>query len=474
MSDGVESGLEERIQPMFLEHAMLEATDPADGPAEVLWPLSGLILGSMRGFTARLYERFNGTWVLCIDAEVAEVRDTMRLRRWVTARTASMPFVQARLDSRPGNKLAVVATHSLLAEDASATAIGQVLGSIDHIVPEWEAAIEALARFETRESQEMARRRRNRDADLHIDPSAIRPRPSAPRRTAAVEESDPATMLTSALAELDALVGLEPVKEVVRRLVAAQRVAGLRREKGLAPVAPSPHLVFTGNPGTGKTTVARVIGRIYRALGLVSKGHVVEADRSSLVAGYVGQTALRTKEVLAEAEGGILFIDEAYSLTSTSSVDYGREVVETVLTHMENKRGDIVVVVAGYPAEMRGFLASNPGLASRFDVRVPFPDYSDDELFRILSGLLTTHDYRPTADAERAMREVIASWERGRGFGNAREVRTLFHDTVATHSLDVLEAGTPGRGRLEVIEACHVPVPRRPATVAPASAAGYL
>ena len=474
MSDGIETGLEERIQPMFLEHAMLEATDPDDGPAEVRWPLSGLILGSMHGFTARLYERFNGTWVLCIDAEVAVVRDTMRLRRWVTARTASMPFVQARLDSRPGNQLAVVATHSLLAEDATSAAIVQVLGSIDHIVPEWEAAIEALARFE---SEEMARRRRNRDADLYLDAPGTpsRPRPSpTPRRIPAVDESDPATTLVAALAELDALVGLEPVKEVVRRLVAAQKVAGLRREKGLAPVAPSPHLVFTGNPGTGKTTVARVIGRIYRALGLVSKGHVVEADRSTLVAGYVGQTALRTKEVLAEAEGGILFIDEAYSLTSTSSVDYGREVIETVLTHMENKRGDIVVVVAGYPAEMQRFLASNPGLASRFDVRVPFPDYSDAELSRILAGLLAEHDYRPTPDAVRAMDAVIASWDRGRGFGNAREVRTLFHEVVASHSLDVLAAGEPGRGQLEVIEAAHVPALHRIEQVVDPAVAGYL
>ncbi len=465
--------LEERIEPMFAEHANLVMTETEDGPDAVRWPLTGLMSGSGREFTARLYQRFNGTWVLCIDCPIAVASDSLRLRRWVTSRSATMPFVQIRLDTRGGREVAVVATHSLLATDATAGAIGQVLGSIDHVVPKWVTGVESIERIDAKMRADQQKRERARSDRAATDTSTTRSAGRASTILAMLDdEVDPATMLAEALGELDALVGLAPVKQVVRRLVAAQKVAGMRSDKGLRSVAPSPHLVFTGNPGTGKTTVARIIGRIYRALGLLEKGHVVEADRSSLVAGYVGQTALRTREVLKEAEGGILFIDEAYSLTSVSSIDYGREVVETVLTHMENRRGDIVVVVAGYPAEMRSFLASNPGLASRFDVQVPFPDYSNDELSRILAGLLAEHDYRPTPQATLALAEVIASWDRGGDFGNARQVRTLFHDVVAAHSLDVLGIG--GAGDLETLEPRHVPRPRRDEPVAPEPAAGYI
>lgn len=259
-----------------------------------------------------------------------------------------------------------------------------------------------------------------------------------------VTASAPAESVSDVLAELDGLVGMQPVKDAVRRLVATQDIARRRREIGLRTTAPSPHLVFTGNPGTGKTTVARMIGRLYRSLGLLSSGHVVEVGRSDLVGGYVGQTALKTKEVCESALGGVLFIDEAYSLRSFSGNDYGHEAVETLLTFMESQRGNLAVVVAGYPTEMKSFIGMNPGLASRFDLTLDFPDYSNAELARMLERMFCEHDYRVRETQVPLWENIFFRLPRGRGFGNAREVRRIFDEICAEQAVQLTAAGDFG------------------------------
>jgi SpoVK/Ycf46/Vps4 family AAA+-type ATPase len=216
--------------------------------------------------------------------------------------------------------------------------------------------------------------------------------------------------------------------------------------------------VFTGNPGTGKTTVARHIGRIYKSLGLLSSGHVVEVDRSQLVGGYIGQTAIKTREALDSAKGGVLFIDEAYSLARDHANDYGHEAIETILAYMENNRGPIVVVVAGYPAEMQTFMSMNPGLASRFDYTLPFPDYSDDELSVIFERLAAEYDYELDDVARDALKLVVSSWERGESFGNAREVRRLFNEVVASHGAWLLDNRITSGIELKQLTSVHFPV----------------
>src|SRR5207342_1352881 len=210
--------------------------------------------------------------------------------------------------------------------------------------------------------------------------------------------------LAELLAELDELIGLTAVKAEIHRQVAVLRVETLRSKAGLKSPTITRHLVFDGNPGTGKTTVARLVGGIYRALGLLSKGQLVEVDRSELVAGYLGQTAVKTAEVVSSAIGGVLFIDEAYSLTGDQ---YGEEAVDTLVKEMEDHRDDLVVIVAGYPAPMEVFVAANPGLASRFRTTITFDDYTDDELVQILTRLTAAADYTLGAGAPERFTELL-------------------------------------------------------------------
>jgi hypothetical protein len=248
-------------------------------------------------------------------------------------------------------------------------------------------------------------------------------------------EPVPAEPLETLLAELDTLVGLTSVKTEVRRLTSLLQVQQLRAERGLPVFETSHHLVFTGNPGTGKTTVARLLSRIYRSLGLVTKGHLVETDRSSLVAGYVGQTATKTKTVLESALGGTLIIDEAYALARGGENDFGREAIDTLVKFMEDHRDDLAIVVAGYPTEMGELIATNPGLASRFTKTLQFDDYSTEELVEIFEKLGEKQHYFASDGAVAVARALIASEPRTAGFGNARFVRNLFEASVAHQAM---------------------------------------
>jgi stage V sporulation protein K len=228
-----------------------------------------------------------------------------------------------------------------------------------------------------------------------------------------------------AIAELDAMVGLAQVKEEINRLTARLQVERRRREQGL-PVTPmSLHMVFTGPPGVGKTVVARALGSIYAAVGVLRRGHVVEVDREGLVAGYIGQTATKTLGACRDALNGILFIDEAYSLITGGQGDFGQEAISTILKFMEDNRDRIVVIVAGYPDKMRHFLESNPGLASRFTRRIDFPPYGDEELVEIFARLTAQEQLVLPPGFEPRVRPWIASAKSREDWGNARSMRTL-------------------------------------------------
>jgi type VII secretion ATPase EccA len=246
----------------------------------------------------------------------------------------------------------------------------------------------------------------------------------------------PPLPLSELQAELDSLIGLESVKEQVRALTAFLEVQGRRLEHGLPEVATSQHLVFVGNPGTGKTTIARLLAQMYGSMGLLERGHLVEVDRAQLVGEYVGQTAVKTDRAIRRALGGVLFVDEAYALTpGEARLDFGAEAVETLLKRMEDYRHRLVVIVAGYPRLMRRFLDSNPGLRSRFSREISFPDYSTAELLAITQRFATGNEYELEPEAERELAAILDGVTHGEGFGNARFARTLFEQALNAQAL---------------------------------------
>ncbi len=233
--------------------------------------------------------------------------------------------------------------------------------------------------------------------------------------------------------ELQEYIGLDVIKNEVNSLINYVTIMKKRRDAGLPTPELSLHMVFSGNPGTGKTMIARLMARVYKALGILSKGQLVETDRSGLVAGFVGQTAIKTQEVIEKAKGGVLFIDEAYTLTSRGGNDYGQEAVDTLLKAMEDNRDDLIVIVAGYIELMRDFVNSNPGLKSRFNRFMDFPDYTVDEMLDIFNMRCEKSGYRLMDDAARGiLKEKIETGSRDvKGFGNARGVRNLFERALS-------------------------------------------
>ncbi|MBR0469281.1 MAG: AAA family ATPase [Mogibacterium sp.] len=240
--------------------------------------------------------------------------------------------------------------------------------------------------------------------------------------------------------ELEELIGLKTVKHDVEELVGLAKVMKMRKEKGMKAVPVSLHLVFSGNPGTGKTTVARILAKLYKEIGILSEGQLVETDRAGLVAGYVGQTAIKTQKKIEEAIGGILFIDEAYTLNQEGE-NFGQEAIDTILKAMEDRRDEFVVIVAGYTELMKAFVESNPGLKSRFNKFFEFPDYTVDELQQIFELQCNKYQYKLTEEADAAARKEIIRLEacKGENFANAREVRNLFEKIITNQAARVAD-----------------------------------
>jgi stage V sporulation protein K len=245
--------------------------------------------------------------------------------------------------------------------------------------------------------------------------------------------------------EIDSLVGLKEVKRQIREIWAFVEIQRRRGAVGLATEAQTLHMIFRGAPGTGKTTVARLVGRLFAALDVLPKGHLVEVERADLVGEYIGHTAQKTREVIRRAMGGVMFVDEAYSLARGGEKDFGKEAIDTLVKAMEDHKSEFLLILAGYPREMASFLAANPGLYSRFPIHLDFPDYSPQELMLITEQMVRQREYRLT---EEARLELMRYWERRHAFwpenaGNARLVRNLVERAVRRQAVRLLHRGGP-------------------------------
>lgn len=269
------------------------------------------------------------------------------------------------------------------------------------------------------------------------------------------EDTEDKRTLEELLEELNSLVGLDKVKSTVQDLIFFQKVQKMRQEKGLHLAKNTLHLAFTGNPGTGKTTVARIVGRIYKCIGLLSKGHFIEVSRTDLIAGYQGQTALKVKNVIEQAKGGVLFIDEAYSITENDHSDsYGRECLTELTKALEDCREDLVVIVAGYTEPMNKFFESNPGLKSRFNKFIEFDDYNVYELTQILISMCQLNDYILEEEVKRQIElylEKQLEMEK-ENFANGRLVRNIYDDLVMQHARRVITIENPSKIELSSIK----------------------
>lgn len=297
-------------------------------------------------------------------------------------------------------------------------------------------------------------------SDIHEFPEVKIPRITAGNKAfGKAETSSSGSSLSELMDKLNDLVGLDDVKCEVAAMISLVKIQKLREERGMKQIPMSYHMVFTGNPGTGKTTIARLLSEIYRELGVLSKGSFGETDRSGLVAGYLGQTALKVQEKVKAALGGILFIDEAYSLASSDHPsDYGREAIDTLVKAMEDNRDDLIVIVAGYTEPMKRFINSNPGLRSRFNKYLVFPDYQPEELTEIFIRMCSSNGYKLSDNALVTISERFRKMYENRDetFGNGRDVRNIFERAVTRQALRLSGISSPANDEILTFEVSDV------------------
>jgi stage V sporulation protein K len=261
-------------------------------------------------------------------------------------------------------------------------------------------------------------------------------------------------------AKLGRLIGMEEVKKTVREIYAWLYINRLRKQHHLKVEAQSLHMLFKGNPGTGKTTVARLLGDLFSDMGVLSKGHLIEAERADLVGEYIGQTAQKTRELIKKAQGGILFVDEAYSLARGGEKDFGKEAIDTLVKHMEDKKDEFVLILAGYSNEMDRFLRMNPGLPSRFPLIISFPNYTEHELSAISDQMLDDREYKLTSEARRKLSNhlKVKVAENEKSFSNGRYVRNIIEKSIRQQAVRLLREGVPDRDSLLTIRASDITI----------------
>lgn len=370
-------------------------------------------------------------------ATPAALRDTEMIagkRTWLASPT-TLYNILVTCDARNATAGATIYYHR-------AMDLTHLIASMDVLTTKIQ--LEALGRYRT---MLLGHLRANGPASA--TPTQVIPETATGTASAPDPAMSPPRPIEDLMAELDGLVGLDSVKAEVRLVGDLLRVGQLRTQHGLPTIDTSLHLVFVGNPGTGKTTVARLLAQIYRSLGALATGQLVETDRSKLVAGFVGQTAPLVVQRFDEAAGGMLFIDEAYTLSRGGDSDFGREAIDTIVKLMEDRRESVALVVAGYPDEMADLIAANPGLKSRFPKTISFPDYSTDELLAIFGGICAKQRYELDESGLERLRSVLDSEPRDKGFGNGRFARNLFEASVSRHATRVARIDAPTDDDLE-------------------------
>lgn len=274
-----------------------------------------------------------------------------------------------------------------------------------------------------------------------------------PAVSSQIEKVHPILSKDQLLAPLHALIGLSEVKRSIDELYAYLAVQALRQEAGLKLNQTVLHMIFSGRPGTGKTTVARLLGPLLCALGVLSQGHVVEVERADLVGEYIGHTAQKTRALMEQAMGGILFVDEAYAIARGGEKDFGREAIDTLVKGMEDRKHDLIVILAGYEVEMNYFLSLNPGLSSRFPLHVFFPDYSEQELLQIATGMVRERQYHLSPDATMSLRQQLRHEQLREDFSNARTVRNIVERAIRRQAVRIMEQHEPTRRELMTLVA---------------------